>query len=218
MDESIRLLLSIIEYIGTIAFAISGALIAIENRMDLLGVILLGSTTAVGGGLFRDIIIGKDMPAMFSNPSYVIVAVITTIVVFVVMCGLKNMKVIESKAYRISYNLTDSLGLGVFVVVGTTETMSAGVTNHFLIIFCAVLTAVGGGMLRDIMSAHIPAIFRKHIYCVAAIVGAILYYAITYLSNLYALAVISTICSVVLIRFFAFYFKLNLPKVKINVE
>lgn len=218
MDESIRLLLTIIEYIGTIAFAISGALVAIENRMDLLGVILLGSTTAVGGGLFRDIIIGRDMPAMFANPSYVIVAVVTTIIVFIVMCFLKNLKVIESKAYRIGYNITDSLGLGVFVVVGTTQTMAFGVTNHFLIIFCAVLTAVGGGMLRDIMAAHIPAIFRKHIYCVAAIIGAVLYYVIIYFSNLYPLAVISTISIVVVIRYLAFHFKLNLPKVKINVE
>lgn len=214
----IEIMLRVIEYIGTIAFAISGALIAIENKMDILGVVILGSTTAVGGGLFRDIIIGRDMPSMFANPSYVIVAAVTTLIVFLVMYFLKNTKVIESKIYKIGFNITDSLGLGVFVVIGATQTMEAGVTNHFMIIFCSVLTAVGGGMLRDIMAAHIPAIFRKHIYCVAAIIGAVLYYCIILNSHMYPLASILSIVVVVVIRYLAFHFQLNLPKVKINEE
>lgn len=214
----IEIMLRVIEYIGTIAFAISGALIAIENKMDILGVVILGSTTAVGGGLFRDIIIGRTMPSMFANPSYVIVAAATTLIVFLVMYFLKNTKVVESKIYKIGFNITDSLGLGVFVVVGATQTMEAGITNHFMIIFCSVLTAVGGGMLRDIMAAHIPAIFRKHIYCVAAIIGAVLYYCIILNSHMYPLASILSIVVVVLIRYLAFHFQLNLPKVKINEE
>ena len=84
-----ELFLIIIEYIGTIAFAISGALIAIENKMDILGAVILGSTTAVGGGLFRDIILGST-PSMFTNPNYVVVAVVTSLIVFVVMYFLKN--------------------------------------------------------------------------------------------------------------------------------
>ena len=186
--------------------------------MDILGVVILGSTTAVGGGLFRDIIIGRAMPSMFANPSYVIVAAVTTLIVFLVMYFLKNTKVVESKIYKIGFNITDSLGLGVFVVVGATQTMEAGITNHFMIIFCSVLTAVGGGMLRDIMAAHIPAIFRKHIYCVAAIIGAVLYYCIILNSHMYPLASILSIVVVVLIRYLAFHFQLNLPKVKINEE
>ncbi|MDE7264340.1 MAG: trimeric intracellular cation channel family protein [Anaeroplasmataceae bacterium] len=214
----IDVMLMILEYIGTIAFAISGALIAIENRMDILGVMILGCTTAVGGGLFRDLIIGRPLPLLFENPSYVIVAAITTVIVFIVMYILKDIKVVESKAYQIVYNIIDSLGLGVFVVVGATLTKEFGITNHFLIIFSAVLTAVGGGMLRDIMSAHIPAIFRKHIYCVPAILGALLFYLIILFSNMYSLAALLTILLVVGIRYLAFHYKLNLPKVKINVE
>ncbi len=211
-----NLMLTILEYIGTIAFAISGALIAIENRMDILGVMILGCTTAVGGGLLRDIIIGR-MPLLFENPGYVIVAAITTIIVFVVMYFLKNMKVIESRAYQIVYTIIDSLGLGVFVVVGASVAKEF-VSNHFMIVFCSVLTAVGGGMLRDIMSAHIPAIFRKHIYCVAAIFGALVYYLIILNTTLYSLAATLAILLVVGIRYLAFHFKLNLPKVKINEE
>ena len=213
----LNLMLTILEYIGTIAFAISGALIAIENKMDSLGVMILGCTTSVGGGLFRDIIIRRPMPVMFENPSYVIVAAVTTLIVFLVMYFLKNLKVTESRTYKIIYTIIDSLGLGVFVVVGATATM-AYVSNHFMIIFCSVLTAVGGGMLRDIMSAHIPAIFRKHIYCVAAILGSLLYYIIILNTNLYSLAASLAIVLVVGIRYLAFHFKLNLPKVKINEE
>lgn len=213
-----ELLLNIIEYIGTIAFAISGALIAIENKMDILGVVILGSTTAVGGGLFRDVLLGRDMPSMFAHPSYVIVAALTTLLVFIIMYILKDNKVTESKIYKIGFNITDSLGLGVFVVVGATQTMAVGITNHFFIIFCSVLTAVGGGMLRDIMAARIPAIFRKHIYCIAAIIGAILYYIIILNSNLYPLASILAIVIVVIIRYLAFHFQLNLPKVKLNED
>lgn len=214
----IDLMLNILEYIGTIAFAISGALIAIENKMDILGVMILGCTTACGGGVFRDIIIQRPMPLMFENPSYIIVACITTIIVFIIMLILKNTKVVESRAYQIIFNITDSLGLGVFVVIGITSTKDFGITNHFLIIFSGVLTAVGGGLLRDIMSAKIPAIFRKHIYCVVAIAAAILFYLLIYFSKIYSLAAILTIIFVVVLRFLAFYFKLNLPKVKLNDE
>ena len=214
----IDLLLTILEYVGTIAFAISGALLAIENKMDILGVMILGCTTAVGGGLFRDILIGRHMPLMFENPTYVIVACLTTLVVFITMSILHNFKMVESKSYKIAYTLIDSLGLGVFVVVGVKLTRDFGITNPFLIIFSSVLTAVGGGLLRDIMSARIPAIFRKHIYCVAAIVGSLLFYSITYYTNLYPLASILSILIVVGIRYLAFYFKWNLPKVKINEE
>lgn len=213
------LLLRIIEYIGTIAFAISGALIAIEHKMDILGVMILGSTTAVGGGLFRDILISKDMPSMFTYPWYALTAVLTTIIVFIVSYIIKKKQiVIDYKIYRICFNIIDSLGLGVFVVVGTTACLNAGVENHFFIIFCAVLTAVGGGMLRDIMAAQIPAIFRKHIYCVAAIIGAVFYYIMYINTDLLRLSAVLTIGIVVVIRYLAFHFKWNLPKVPVIKE
>ena len=131
------------------------------------------------------------------------------------MYFLKNIKVVESEVYQGIFTIVDSLGLGVFIVVGATAVLETGTDNHFLIIFCAVLTAVGGGMLRDIMAAKIPAIFRKHIYCVAAIIGALLYYLIILNSNLYEFAIVLTIIVVMIIRYLAYYYKLNLPKVKL---
>jgi uncharacterized membrane protein YeiH len=208
----------IIEYIGTIAFAISGAIIAIENKMDILGVMILGTTTAVGGGIMRDVIIGRDVPVVFDNPSYLIVSFITTILVFVTFVILKKLEITKNKIYKIVLNITDSLGLGVFVIIGTTSTLNAGINNHLLVIFCSVLTAVGGGVLRDIMAAKIPGIFRKHIYCVVAIFGAVFFYTllINTPENVHNIITVSTILLVVIFRFLAFHFELNLPKVRIE--
>lgn len=213
-----ELTLMIIEYIGTIAFAISGAIIAIENRMDILGVTILGSTTAVGGGILRDVIIGRTIPVVFSNPSYLIVAVITTLLVFVAVSFLKKLDLTQNKVYKTILNITDSLGLGVFVIIGATSTLDAGVDNHLLVLFCSVLTAVGGGVLRDIMAAKIPGIFRKHIYCLVAIFGAVFFYLllINTAESMYNIIAISTILLVVVLRFLAFHFELNLPKVRIE--
>ena len=213
-----ELALIIIEYIGTIAFAISGAIIAIENKMDILGVTILGTTTAVGGGIMRDIIIGKDVPAVFENPSYLIVAVITTILVFVTFMFLRKLDITKNKIYKVVLNITDSLGLGVFVIIGATVAMNVGVTNLLLVLFCSVLTGVGGGVLRDIMAAKIPAIFRKHIYCVVAILGALFFYILLLNTpeSFDIFITISTIILVVACRFLAFHFELNLPKVIIK--
>lgn len=215
---SMTLMVSILEYLGTIAFAISGALIAIENRMDIFGVIVLGCTTAVGGGMIRDILIQADIPSVFVNPSYVIVAIITTILVFIVMYFLKNFKIINSDWYKIGFNIIDSLGLGAFVCVGALIAINAGVSNSFLIIFSSVISAVGGGMIRDIMACRIPVIFRKHIYAVAAIIGALLFYFMNKASVWYPFSGSITITTVVVIRYLAFHFELNLPKVKLNTN
>ena len=215
---SFETMLMIIEYIGTIAFAISGAIIAIENRMDILGVTILGTTTAVGGGIMRDVIIGRNVPVVFNSPSYLIVAGITTILVFVTFVILKKLDLTKNKIYKLVIHITDSLGLGVFVIIGATSTLEAGVTNHLLVLFCSVLTAVGGGVLRDIMAAKIPGIFRKHIYCVVAIFGALFFYLllINTPENVHNIITISSIALVVVLRFLAFHFELNLPKVKIE--
>ena len=134
------------------------------------------------------------------------------------MYFLKKVKIINSRWYKISFNITDSLGLGAFIYVGAQIAINSGVTNAFLIIFCAVLSAVGGGILRDIMACRIPVIFRKHIYAVAAIIGAIVFYVLNNIGIWYPISGIITIILVVIIRFLAFYFEWNLPRVKINMD
>ena len=148
----------LIEAIGTIAFASSGAMTAIRKRLDLLGVIILGETTAVGGGMLRDILLGRVPPSLFINPIYVIMAFVTVLVLFLIIRFNQH---ILTGPYIVIYerimNIFDAVGLAAFTVTGIDTAMMAGYGDYrFLSIFLGVLTGVGGGVLRDIMADRRP--------------------------------------------------------------
>lgn len=167
----------LIEMIGTIAFASSGAMVAVKKELDLLGVVVLGVITAVGGGMLRDIIIGSVPPALFQNPVYVTAAFFTVLVLFVVIRvnqGLLEGRSIE--VYEKVMNIFDAVGLGAFTVTGVNTAVNAGYGDYvFLSAFLGVLTGVGGGVLRDMMAGQAPYILRKHFYACASIMGAVCY-------------------------------------------
>ena len=201
-----------IEVIGTIAFASSGAMVAIKKQLDLLGVIVLGVTTAVGGGMLRDIIIGNVPPALFKDPIYVLLAFITVMLLFVIV--RLNQKILDGRSmetYEKVMNIFDAIGLGAFTVIGIDTAVLSGYGDyHFLIIFLGVITGVGGGILRDIMAGQTPYVLRKHIYACASIVGAILYaWLLNYIDG--NIAMLIGACSVVFIRLMATHFCWNLP-------
>ncbi len=201
-----------IEVIGTIAFASSGAMVAIKKQLDLLGVIVLGVTTAVGGGMLRDIIIGNVPPALFKDPIYVLLAFITVMLLFIIVRLYQ--KILDGRSietYEKVMNIFDAIGLGAFTVVGIDTAVLSGYGDyHFLIIFLGVITGVGGGILRDIMAGQTPYVLRKHIYACASIAGAILY---AWLLNCIDgnIAMLIGACSVVLIRLLATHFCWDLP-------
>ena len=205
----------IIEIIGTIAFASSGAMVGIKKQMDLLGVCVLGMTTAVGGGMIRDLILGVTPPIMFQNPTYALIAIAFSIFVF---CGLyffqnklTNNKVLE--VYDKLMMIFDSLGLGIFTVVGVNAAVNIGYeTTGFLQIFVGVLTGVGGGVLRDVMAGNMPYIFVKHVYASASIIGAIVCVLVRLRFGELA-AVIIGAAVVFVIRILAAYYKWNLPRI-----
>lgn len=205
-----------IEIIGTIAFAISGATLAMEKELDIFGVIVIGVITAVGGGATRDVILGSHPPVLFTDPTFVIIAAVSCVIVFLLFSLSKNnFKTIFNKLTSI-INICDAIGLGIFVAVGMNGAISAGHgDNGFLLIFVGTITGVGGGLLRDVIVGVVPYILKKHVYAVAAITGAILYY-ITYLLNLNSI-VSYIICalSIVTIRMLATKYKWNLPKVRL---
>ena len=215
MDAEIVIL--VFGIIGTIAFAISGALIAIERNLDLLGIILIGVITACGGGVFRDIMLGHAI-AMFKEPIFPLIATITGIIVFIIMFMIRDLKWEKSKAYNIIYNIIDAIGLGAFVVTGATVAMEAGVNDLFPVTFYSALTGCGGGMLRDICVGKIPAIFRKHIYAIAAIIGSLIYYGSLRLEIPLLASILITVITVVAIRFLAYYFEWSLPKVSLKAQ
>ena len=205
----------IIEIIGTIAFASSGAMVGIKKQMDLLGVCVLGMTTAVGGGMTRDLILGVTPPVMFQNPTYALIAIAFSVLVF---CGLYffQNKLTNKKVQGVYDKLMmifDSLGLGLFTVVGVTTAINIGYeTTGFLQIFVGVLTGVGGGVLRDIMAGNTPYIFVKHVYASASILGAIVCVLVErWFGELPAMLIGAAV--VFVIRILAAHYKWNLPRI-----
>lgn len=203
-----------LELIGTVAFAISGALTGLKKETDLLGVVLLGIITATGGGIFRDILLGSFPPAAFRNPLYVMTATITALAVF----AIAAIRVKWGRYAKISSNSTlllimDSVGLGVFTIMGVQTAWTMFGNNGFLCVFSGVITGVGGGLLRDMIVSVLPDIFSKHIYAVAAIIGAEVELICLRL-NLPQAGAIAGIMTVVIIRLMAAHYEWDLPKLK----
>ena len=203
----------VLEMIGTVAFALSGAMVAIQKRLDFLGILVLGITTAVGGGMIRDLIIGVHPPMMFVKPIYVMVSMISILILFLVIkINHASPKFLESALYETLFNLMDAIGLGVFTVVGVNSVMNNDM-NHmlFLKIFLGVITGVGGGLIRDMMANETPGILRKHVYACASIVGAVCY-IILYDWLRSGTAMVLSVILVVVIRVLAKHYEWNLPK------
>lgn len=203
----------VLEMIGTVAFALSGAMVAIQKRLDLLGILVLGITTAVGGGMIRDLIIGVHPPMMFVKPVYVVVSAIFILILFLIIkVNHSSPKFLGSALYETLFNLMDAIGLGVFTVVGVNSVMNNDM-NHmlFLKIFLGVITGVGGGLIRDMMANETPGILRKHVYACASIVGAVCY-IILYDWLRSGTAMVLSVILVVVIRVLAKHYEWNLPK------
>ncbi len=198
----------IMELIGSVAFAVSGAIQAIRHKMDIFGVTVLGLVTAVGGGIIRDIVIGDLPPKMFRNPACAIVAVITSLIVFWISPRTRYAKWTEKALY-----VADSIGLAVFTAVGVQSAVQLGHTGLSLMLFVGVITGVGGGVLRDIFTGTIPYIFRKHIYATASLSGVIMIWLLSKITH-FSYALIIGAALIIVIRLIAILFHLNLPKSK----
>lgn len=197
-------LLLVFEIIGTIAFSISGALVAIENDMDIFGVIVLGLTTAVGGGIIRDLILGVNPPSVVNEWLFIALAILVALIVF--LPSVRN----YIKKYDYLVTVMDSIGLAIFTVIGVEASLSYD--NIVLSIFTGVITGVGGGMLRDIFARTNLYIFTKHFYACASLIGAIFTFYAFKINN--SLAIIGGFIVIFALRVFAAKYKWNLPKAK----
>ena len=159
--------ISVMEIIGTVAFAITGALVAVEKDLDYYGICFLAIITAVGGGIVRDIIIDLDIPVSLDNPSYVIISLATALLVILFYKHIVNLDRLIT--------LCDALGLAAFTAIGSAAATTHGFFEPFIIITLAMLTGTGGGTIRDICAREIPFVFKKEVYAVASLVGAIAY-------------------------------------------
>ena len=202
----------ILEIVGTVAFAISGAIVGIQKKMDIFGVSILGLTTAVGGGILRDLILNITPPAAFVDPVFAVTAIVVSILFFIP--SVRATLEYRRKLYDLLILVMDSVGLGLFTVVGVRAAMNAGfASNLFLATFVGVLTGVGGGILRDIFAGDMPYIFIKHFYACASIIGAWTC-ALTWRSLYEVPSMILGATAIVVLRLLAAHFRWSLPKAK----
>ena len=206
----------VLEILGTIAFSVSGAIEAMKKKMDLLGVLVLGMVTAVGGGVIRDIIIGSYPPASFLNPRNVLIALATAFVAFVFVAAVsKKHRMLHSKVWNVMLLISDAFGLGAFTILGIQSVQQQTVyKSTALLLFVGVITGVGGGLLRDIFAGNVPYIFRKHVYATASIAGAVLYLVLQHFGY-YRFAALASLCLVVILRMMAAHYQWNLPRVEL---
>lgn len=207
----------IMEMIGTVAFAASGAMVGAKRKMDIFGICVLGVITSVGGGITRDVILGLTPPGVFQNPIYALVATVVSCLVFMVLY-LKQ-ELLEGE-FRITYEkimlIMDSIGLAIFTVVGVNIGIRQGyLQNTFLLVFLGTITGVGGGLLRDMMAGVPPYIFVRHIYACASIVGALVcVWMHRSFGAVEAMVVSSAV--VLLIRYLAAHYHLDLPRLELK--
>ncbi len=210
----INLLFHITEIIGTIAFAISGAMVAAKKRMDLFGVMFLGGVTALGGGTIRDVLLGHYPPNMFYSFKFLLIAAASALLIFVLSYRYHDKYVANEERMNHINNILDAIGLAAFVVTGTQAAILAGYPdNPFLCIFLGATTGVGGGVLRDMMCQETPAILRKHVYAVAAIIGGLVYYLLCHFEAGTTLATVCSMAVTVTIRLLATHYRWSLPKI-----
>ena len=202
----------ILELIGSMAFSASGAMTGIRKNMDIFGVCILGLTTAVGGGVIRDLVLGNTPPATFRNPIYATVALVTAVVLF--LPQLRRILLRNQRLFDRALFLMDTAGLGIFTVVGVRFAYAyVPQATLFLLIFVGVVTGAGGGLLRDIMAGDTPYIFVKHVYASASLVGALFCgLAWHYLGEMPSMLI--GLALVVLIRVLSRIFQWSLPRAR----
>ena len=209
--------LLILEIVGTVAFAVSGALVSIKAKLDMLGVVLLGGITAVGGGIIRDIIIGRTPPAVFSRSYIILIAVAVSVVVFIISyIRRRNFTEMRKKIEHIN-NLFDALGLAAFSVMGTETAFACGLEDKILLsVTLGVLTGVGGGLVRDILVNDTPYILKKHVYALVSILGSLMYYILRLNLGESIISIAIPVITIVVLRIFAAKYRWSLPRVHIE--
>ena len=198
----------ILDLFGTMAFAVTGAFKAIEHKADIVGVIILATITGVAGGTIRDVIFSDSLPNSILDPAYVGITVASAIVVFLLFSRLK-------KHWNLFLKF-DAIGLGVFTVIGATFAYSVFGLNFLAIVSAGILTAVGGGILRDVFVNQVPIVFVKELYASASFIGVIVFYLILVADGALYIATIVGIIITTGLRMVAMKYNWNLPRVKGN--
>ena len=195
----------VLDLFGTVAFAITGAFKAIEKKFDVVGILVLATITGVAGGTVRDIILGS-IPNSIADPTYVVATIASGIVIFFLYSRLK-------KHWNLFLKF-DAIGLGVFTIIGATFAYNVFGMNFLAILLAGLLTAAGGGILRDIFVNQVPIVFVKEFYLSASFIGIVIFSIILYFTEEIYFATIVGIILTTSLRLVAIRYNWNLPKVK----
>ena len=153
----------LLDFVGTFAFAISGALVAVRNRLDLFGVLLRSFTAATAGGVLRDVLLGLTPPLAIVDWRYLAISIAAGLLTFFRHAQVERM--------RNPVQITDAIGLAMFAVIGSTRALDAGLGPGGAIML-GMVSGIGGGMARDMLVAQVPSVLKRELYAVAALVGA----------------------------------------------
>lgn len=204
---TVPLLVLILDLFGTVAFAVTGAFKAIEHKSDIVGIIILATITGVAGGVFRDVVFGRIPPVAIINPLYLIITVATGVAIFFLYRTLK-------KHWNLFLKF-DAIGLGVFTVIGATFAYNLFGLNFLAMAFAGVLTAVGGGIMRDVFVKEIPIVFVKELYASASFIGVVIFFSLLAAGVDMNIAAIPSIVAVTALRLLAMKYNWNLPSARI---
>ncbi len=195
-------LFNILEILGTAAFAISGALSAMNRKLDVFGIFIIAFVTGIGGGTVRDILIGNTPVTWMDNIIYIYLIGIVTILAIIFRKKIYYLKT--------SLFLFDTIGLGIFTIIGV-ETGIQNNLNPVISIALGVMTGTFGGVIRDILCNEIPVIFRKEIYATACLIGGLVFIILHKLGVEKEIIYIITSLIVIIIRLVVVKFKISLP-------
>ena len=205
----------VLELIGAAAFAISGAMAAIKRKADIFGVVFLGVITALGGGVIRDVLIGQLPPKMFISYAYLLASLLVSLIVFFDAYIRREKYFANKDKLSEINNIFDAAGLAVFTISGMNTAMGVS-GNVILILTLGVITGVGGGMLRDMMTNTMPKVLRKRVYAVASLIGGALYYVLHLIGVNDILSAVIGMVTIFVLRVLATAYKWNLPSVKFD--
>lgn len=196
-------LIQFLDLFGTMAFAATGAIKAVEHKLDIFGVIFLAAITGLAGGIIRDVVLGKIPPSGISEISYASIAIVTAIAIFFLYPRIKS---------QMGLFLTfDAVGLGVFTIIGATIALNIYGFNVLLMVFAGMITAIGGGIIRDALVNETPLVFRKELYASISFVGVLLYILLLYEGINLEIASIVCIIFITVFRIMAIHYRWNLP-------
>ena len=199
------------DIIGTIAFAISGALLGIQRRMDIFGILILALVTAIGGGIVRDVMVGRIPPTSLQTGLYISITLITVGIMFIMYRYGWN-RYIEGKGATKVYLTADALGLASFTVTGATIGIATDPTNLVLTVVLGGITAVGGGIIRDVLAHRTPSVLKEEVYALPALLGGISYFVVYGMGHPIVASYV-TFLIVFIIRMVAIEYHWNLPRI-----